>query len=693
MKTKIFLSIFFLTLFLQVPKDKAFAACAGVPLSGNYTVTTSCAFQNTVDGVDAGTGASNSAVLTIGSGKTLTINAGQKVAFGLMSVGKPGGTIAINKTGELVKKPLWAPNEDGDVRPTTANPDLLAQSAQPANHSRRNVLNSLSTADCLDTDAAKWQNLDGYTDSDSDGYGVGVANAIGNRGTPGGVAGAGGASMTLNKPAGTVSGDVIIAFIQTSGTTTVTPPADWKPIETIQNTGSTNVFFKVAGGSEPASYTFNYDASPTYHIGRLVTYYNVDGSDPADVIHSGVTDSTSPFTASAITTIFPESKLIAVMGIYGNRTWSGWTAGFTELIDNGTTNAGFGVAEATQSAVASTGAVSATPSVEAAGAAILFALRPTVAQTPSSICSGSSLPSGYANNGTDCLPADAAKYQRLTCYTDPTTFSYTGGSQSYTVPTGATAVKIVADGAAGGGGGLGGRAQGIISSTPGETLNVYVGGAGASCSGTGCRTRGAGGWNGGAAGGTNSSDQNAQAGSGGGGASDVRQGGTLLSNRKIVGGGGGGKCGTSAWYSSCGNTAPGGGNPNGLPTDGAGSLCGDPFGGSQTAAGGGACDAGVSGRTPGGAGSSATGGTGANSSGLLGGGGGGGGAGGYYGGGGGASGGDNGSQSYAGTYGAGGSSWVTGSASNVSYTNGSRSGNGQIIIYAPVSQCVAAACP
>ena len=64
-----------------------------------------------------------------------------------------------------------------------------------------------------------------------------------------------------------------------------------------------------------------------------------------------------------------------------------------------------------------------------------------------------------------------------------TTFNYTGGLQSYPVPAGVTKVTIDASGAAGGSatnaaGGSGARLVASFTVTPGETLNVIVGGTG-----------------------------------------------------------------------------------------------------------------------------------------------------------------------------------------------------------------------
>jgi hypothetical protein len=117
-----------------------------------------------------------------------------------------------------------------------------------------------------------------------------------------------------------------------------------------------------------------------------------------------------------------------------------------------------------------------------------------------------------------------------------TTFSFSGGFDSYIVPAGVTSVFVQAWGAQGGSGaaggasvqggsgGLGGYAEGFLVVTPGQNLNILVGGQGATPLG---------GFNGGGNGG------NADAG-GGGGASDIRVGGTAQANRVIVAGGGGG---------------------------------------------------------------------------------------------------------------------------------------------------------
>lgn len=135
---------------LIVPRVYA-VNCSSVPISGNYTVSSSCEFANTVDGVDTGTGGSNTASITVNSGVTLTISAGQTVAFGSLT---PTGSIVITKTGgggTLRKIPLWMTDADADNYPSSTT--QVAQSTTPTNGRRRNLMTSISTTDCYDSSA------------------------------------------------------------------------------------------------------------------------------------------------------------------------------------------------------------------------------------------------------------------------------------------------------------------------------------------------------------------------------------------------------------------------------------------------------------------------------------------------------------------------------------------------------------
>jgi gliding motility-associated-like protein len=167
------------------------------------------------------------------------------------------------------------------------------------------------------------------------------------------------------------------------------------------------------------------------------------------------------------------------------------------------------------------------------------------------------------------------------------TFNYTGAMQTWVVPPCVYTVTIDVRGAKGAGnnsgspgnGGLGARVQGSLAVTPGQVLNIYVGGTGGFP---------AGGWNGGGNGANAGGGCGVIGSGGGGGASDIRIGGTALANRVAVAGGGGGKGGGDPYSSIHGGAA---GNPNGNPgtsyfgvagqggNAGSGGAAGGPWGG------------------------------------------------------------------------------------------------------------------
>jgi len=149
------------------------------------------------------------------------------------------------------------------------------------------------------------------------------------------------------------------------------------------------------------------------------------------------------------------------------------------------------------------------------------------------------------------------------------TFNFTGGQQSFVVPNGVTSIHIQAWGAEGATvipeapAGLGGFAEGDLAVTPGQTLEIFVGGQGTAIS----ESFGGGGFNGG--GDANSVSPSVIRG-GGGGASDVRVDGISLNNRVIVAAGDGGACSTQ--NNPGGNGGGLTGNPGGSNEPGQGFL-------------------------------------------------------------------------------------------------------------------------
>lgn len=292
--------------------------------------------------------------------------------------------------------------------------------------------------------------------------------------------------------------------------------------------------------------------------------------------------------------------------------------------------------------------------------------------------------SGAGNNiaaGSTFTIYGIATVNQYTASTIPSTLkigdvirvTYTGSSQTLSIPAGVNTMQIEAAGASGGNpvggtGGYGGWISGTYSlGGSATTMYAYVGGKGTDVGSSGGDL--AGGFNGGGKGHfpTNTSNSGYAASAGGGG-TDIRIGGTALANRIAVAGGGGGGDG----YLLTGGY---GGYPDG--GFGSGQSSPDAFSGArglgatQTAGGAGGAGA-TNGSNAGQSGSLGVGGDGGTTSYTYGQGGGGGG--GYYGGGGG------GSASNGGRTGGGGGSSYLGSLTDTRYYNGINLGDGYIIL-------------
>lgn len=241
-----------------------------------------------------------------------------------------------------------------------------------------------------------------------------------------------------------------------------------------------------------------------------------------------------------------------------------------------------------------------------------------------------------------------------------TTFNFTGAAQTFTVPPCVTSINYTVVGAGGGGanGGRGSSFSGTLTVTPGQVLQIFVGGQGGTP---------AAGWNGGGPG-----NAGTQPSGGGGGASDIRVAPYGLANRIVVAGGGGGRGGGSNFGSINGGNANCTNGQNGTNSFGAGGT------GATTTAGG---TGGIAwgGGTNGTNGTLGTGGTGGQdaANGAPGGGGGGG----LYGGGGG--GGDNCCPGANGGGGGGGGSNLA--PSGATCASNINAGNGSISITVPAA--------
>ena len=113
------------------------------------------------------------------------------------------------------------------------------------------------------------------------------------------------ASISCPKPAGTAAGDFLLAFVsrsQTSASITSLTSAGWTVAAffagaTAGNRTPTAVLWKVAGGSEPTSYTFTASASANDQFS--VHILALTGVDTANPLYATPTTQVSTSTSTA----------------------------------------------------------------------------------------------------------------------------------------------------------------------------------------------------------------------------------------------------------------------------------------------------------------------------------------------------------------------------------------------------------
>jgi hypothetical protein len=119
-------------------------------------------------------------------------------------------------------------------------------------------------------------------------------------------------SNTINKPSGTVENDLLIMQVRGFLNVTFTVPSGFTQIGTQQ--GRSALFYKVAGASEPASYTTSFSPTALW-ITTLIRVTGADTTNPINV--SGVTNS-SLVSPSVTTTV--DNCLIMCFSASGGTT-------------------------------------------------------------------------------------------------------------------------------------------------------------------------------------------------------------------------------------------------------------------------------------------------------------------------------------------------------------------------------------
>jgi chitodextrinase len=190
-----------------------------------------------------------------------------------------------------------------------------------------------------------------------------------------------GTTLTIARPAGTQTGDVMLASIDVRNPASVNAPTGWT---LVRNDGTTadgigkSTFWHAIGVGEGSSYSWTLGSAQSA-AGVIAAYSGADVSNPIDTASGQVSASGTAVTAPSVLVAASGSQLVALVGAAGNVSVS-TPNGMTERAEiSGGTGTTKTVSEASdaQAAAGATGTRTATLSRSAPAVAQLVVLRPS----------------------------------------------------------------------------------------------------------------------------------------------------------------------------------------------------------------------------------------------------------------------------------------------------------------------------
>jgi trimeric autotransporter adhesin len=207
-------------------------------------------------------------------------------------------------------------------------------------------------------------------------------------------------ALTISKPGTVAQNDVMLAQITYAigSGVNVTAPSGWNLIRTDTSGSNPNnigqrVYYKVAGASEPASYTWTLNNSPRKATGGISVYRGVDTTNPVVGDNGGIGTSNTP-TAPSVTTTARTTQVARLFGTLANTTLSTPTNA-SERYERANTNAALPAGptvagdDARQFDVGATGTATSSAGAPAAWVAQTVALNWTQTATSDNGNSGS----------------------------------------------------------------------------------------------------------------------------------------------------------------------------------------------------------------------------------------------------------------------------------------------------------------
>ncbi|MDP9331341.1 MAG: LamG domain-containing protein [Actinomycetota bacterium] len=133
-------------------------------------------------------------------------------------------------------------------------------------------------------------------------------------------ANAGDTTLLIPAPSAAQPGDVLLAEVAVRDTPVITPPEGWVLLRSDLTRAQTqSVYYRIATGAEPTSYTWTFSEAVTA-AGGILDYGGVDSSNPIDVYDGRANGKSTSLTAPSITTTRTGDAVIAFFDITRNNT-------------------------------------------------------------------------------------------------------------------------------------------------------------------------------------------------------------------------------------------------------------------------------------------------------------------------------------------------------------------------------------
>jgi hypothetical protein len=129
-------------------------------------------------------------------------------------------------------------------------------------------------------------------------------------------------SVTIPRPTGIRSGDVLVVSVDVGGAQAITAPTGWNEITSAVANGNLTkaTYWHVVADGEPASYIWTFPQSAAAS-GVTAAYRGVDTADPIVAYgHQASAAASAAIVAPSITTEVPQTQLVA---FYGRRPTPG----------------------------------------------------------------------------------------------------------------------------------------------------------------------------------------------------------------------------------------------------------------------------------------------------------------------------------------------------------------------------------